>query len=122
MKRLSYKKNNKIANRRLSKINGGRPPVEDNSGCREITTLQGHSDSVYCVVFHPTAPLLATCSYDKTVRLWLLSEDNSSATCVAILEGHTNAVNSVAFHPTAQLLATGSSGGTAKLWRLSSNN
>ena len=122
MKRLSYKKNNKIRNNRLSKLNGGRPPLEDNGGCREITTLQGHSDSVYSVVFHPTAPLLATCSYDKTVRLWLLSSDNSSATCVASLEGQTNAVNSVAFHPTAQLLATGSFDNTVKLWRLSPDN
>jgi hypothetical protein len=56
MKRLSYKKNNKIANKRLSKINGGRPPVEDNSGYNIVATLEGHSDWVSSVAFHPTTP------------------------------------------------------------------
>ena len=33
-------------------------------------TLAGHSRSVTSVAFHPTAPLLATGSWDNTVRLW----------------------------------------------------
>ena len=80
--------------------------------------------SVLSVAFHPTAnpPLLATGSYDKTVKLWQLSRDNSSATCVATLEGHRNWVDSVAFHPTAPLLATGSTDKTVKLWQLSRDN
>jgi WD40 repeat protein len=69
------------------------------------------------VVFHPTAPLLATGSGDHTVKLWLLSSNNSSATCVATLKGHSNRVSSVAFHPTVPLLATGSGDHTVKLWR-----
>ena len=77
----------------------------------------GHSGSVRSVAFHPTAPLLATGSWDGTVRLWLLSSDNSSATCVATLKGHSDAVWSVAFHPTAPLLATGSADDSVRLWR-----
>ena len=89
-----------------------------------VATLAGHSSSasVNSVVFHPTAPLLATGSSDCTVRLWLLSSDNSSATWVATLAGHSNGVRSVAFHPTAPLLATGSRDCTMRLWLLSSNN
>jgi WD40 repeat protein len=86
----------------------------------------GHSGSVYSVAFHPKAPLLATGSYDSTVKLWRLSSDNSSATCVATLDksngGHREIVTSIAFHPTAPLLATGSYDSTVKLWRLSSDN
>jgi WD40 repeat protein len=100
------------------------------SSATRVATLDesngGHSSSVYSIAFHPTAPLLATGSYDRTVRLWLLSSDNSSATCVAILdsdkEGHSGPVTSVAFHPTAPLLATGSDDNTVKLWQLSSDN
>ena len=70
-----------------------------NSSATCVATLKGHSNSVTSVVFHPTAPLLATGSWDNTVRLWLLSSDNSSATCVATLEGHSDSVTSVVFHP-----------------------
>ena len=66
-----------------------------------VATLEGHSDMAFSVAFHPTAPLLATGSHDKTAKLWRLSSVNSSATCVATLEGHSKNVKSVAFHPTA---------------------
>jgi hypothetical protein len=60
--------------------------------------------------FHPTAPLLATCSSDNTAKLWRLSADESTATCVATLAEHQDWVLSVAFHSTALLLATWSCG------------
>jgi WD40 repeat protein len=84
-----------------------------------VATLTGPSGSV---VFHPTAPLLATGSEDNTAKLWLISTDQSSATCVVALAGHSSRVNSVAFHPTAPLLASGSGDNTAKLWRISSDH
>ena len=31
-----------------------------------VATLEGHRDSVLSVAFHPTAPLLATGTYDAT--------------------------------------------------------
>ncbi len=86
-----------------------------------VATLEGHSRQVTSVVFHPTAPLLATGSENSTVKLWRLYSNNSSATCVATLEGHNYSVFSVAFHPTAPLLATGSHDPAMKLWRLSSD-
>jgi WD40 repeat protein len=82
-----------------------------------VATLAGRSDYVRSLAFHPTAPLLATGSCDKTAKLWRFSPDGSTATCVATLAGHGNSVEGVAFHPTAPLLATGSADKTAKLWR-----
>ena len=41
-----------------------------NSSATCVATLAGHSNSVTSVAFHPTAPLLATGSLDKTVKLW----------------------------------------------------
>ena len=43
-----------------------------NSSATCVATLAGHSDSVYTLAFHPTAPLLATGSHDEIVRLWQL--------------------------------------------------
>jgi WD40 repeat protein len=102
----------------------------DNSSATCVSTLdrenggEGHRGFVSSVAFHPTAPLLVTGSYDRTVKLWRLvtTPDNSSATCVATLdhtnEGHSHIVSSVAFHPKAPLLATSSWDNTVKLWRL----
>ena len=36
-----------------------------------VSTLQEHSEGVTSVAFHPSAPYLATGSYDKTAKLWL---------------------------------------------------
>ena len=66
---------------------------------------------------HPTAPILATGSYDNTAKLWRLSPDGSAATCVATLAGHSNGVYSVAFHPTAP----GTSDATSSWWSLSTD-
>jgi hypothetical protein len=77
-----------------------------------VSTLQGHSESVTSVAFHPSqdsAPYLATGSHDSTVKLWLLNADCSIATCVSTIPtDETNqGVHSVAFHPSAPYLATG---------------
>ena len=104
MKRLSYRKNNNIVNKPRSKIYGGKPPatpvVADNGGCREIANLAGHRDLVSSVAFHPTAPLLATGSWDHTAKLWRFSPDGTNPTCVATMSDHVFFVTSVAFHPT----------------------
>jgi WD40 repeat protein len=82
-------------------------------------TLVGHSDIVYSVAFHPTAPLLATGSSDRTAKVWRMSPDGAATTCVATLVGHSDFVQSVAFDPTGRFLATGSDDKTAKVWRMS---
>ena len=86
-----------------------------------FATLQGHSSGVRSVAFHPSAPILATASDDKSAKLWRLNSDCTGATCFATLQGHIDLVRSVAFHPSAPILVTGSNDDTAKLWRLNSD-
>ena len=82
-----------------------------------VSMLRGHIHSVFSVAFHPSAPYLATGSWDNTAKVWLLNADCSAATCVSTLQGLSRGVRSVAFHPSAPYLATGSEDSTAKLWR-----
>jgi hypothetical protein len=43
-----------------------------NSSATCVATLAGHKSGVTSVAFHPTAPLLVTCSKDNTVKMWRL--------------------------------------------------
>lgn len=75
-------------------------------------TLEGHSESVGSVIFHPEGGMLASASGDKTVKLW----DVRAGKELQTLEGHSHHVNSVRFHPEGGMLASGSVDCTIKLW------
>ncbi|MEM6840058.1 MAG: AAA family ATPase, partial [Cyanobacteria bacterium P01_C01_bin.120] len=79
---------------------------------RELTRLEGHSDSVYEVRFSPDGQTLATASFDGTAKLW-----QADGTLITTLEGHSDRVGEVRFSPDGQTLATASGDGTAKLWQ-----
>jgi WD40 repeat protein len=82
--------------------------------CPEISTLIGHEANVNSVAFHPTAPLIATISDDKTTKLWSFQPNGSRATCVDTLNSHRLALKSVSFNLTGTILATSSIDNTAK--------
>jgi WD40 repeat protein len=55
---------------------------------KEVTTLQGHSESVSSVAYSPDGKYLASGSWDKTVKLWSLESQKE----VTTLQGHDNIV------------------------------
>ncbi|KAI9041045.1 NACHT and WD repeat domain-containing protein [Aspergillus affinis] len=78
----------------------------------EMQTLEGHSDWVRSVAFSGDSQLLASGSYDNTIKLW----DPATGTLKYTLEGHSSSVKSVAFSGDSQLLVSGSYDKTVKLW------
>lgn len=80
-----------------------------------IKTLHGHDNRVYAAVFSPDGQILASCSTDRTVKLW----DIIRGKCLKTLTGHTNWLFSVAFSPDGQTLASASHDRTVRLWDVS---
>ena len=77
-----------------------------------ITSLDEHAAAVFSVSFSPDGTLLASGSWDGTVKVW----DVETETNIATLDEHTDAVSSVSFSPDGTLLASGSWDGTVKVW------
>lgn len=77
-----------------------------------IHNLQGHSDSIRSIAFSPDGKILASGSYDKTIKLWNVGTGREIYT----FQGHSDSVYSVAFSPDGKILASGSRDKTIKLW------
>ncbi|MEV5436669.1 AAA family ATPase [Streptomyces sp. NPDC052682] len=80
------------------------------------TPLRGHTGAVYLTSFSPDGHLLATASYDRTVRLWDVSDRSRPEPLGPPLTGPTSWVSSAVFSPDGDTLATAGDDGTIRLW------
>ncbi|XP_077069852.1 coronin-7 [Siphateles boraxobius] len=75
--------------------------------------LRGHTEKIYSIKFHPLASgLLASSSYDLTVRLWKLETGEE----VKRLSGHQDQIFGMAWSPDGKLLATVCKDGKVRLY------
>ncbi|MCG7204254.1 WD40 repeat domain-containing protein [Streptomyces arenae] len=83
------------------------------------TPLLGHTGAVYLTSFSPDGKLLATAAYDRTVRLWDVSDPTRPEPLGEPLRGHTSWVSSAVFSPDGRTLASAGDDGTVRLWDVS---
>ena len=81
-------------------------------GVREQNTLAAHTNHVNSVSFSPDGQMIASGSFDDTVKLW-----QRDGTLITTLKGHNDEVWSVSFSPDRQTIASGSKDKTVKLWK-----
>ena len=77
--------------------------------------LHQHTQDVKCVAWHPSRDVLASASYDDTVRLYTPIADDWQ--CAQTLEGHGSTVWALAFSADGAALASVSDDRTLVLWR-----
>jgi transducin (beta)-like 1 len=91
----------------------------DRSG--PLYDFTSHRQEIYTVKWSPTGPgssnplkdsVLATASFDGTVRLWSISDGS----CMRIFNRHRDSVYSVAFSPSGDYLASGALAGQMYIW------
>ncbi|KAK4478741.1 hypothetical protein RD792_014239 [Penstemon davidsonii] len=97
--------------------------ADENFELREVQRLEGHTDKVWGLAWKPATgvngipAVLASCSGDKTIRVWEQSPATGSFHCKAVLEdAHTRTVRSCAWSPCGKLLATASFDATTAIW------
>lgn len=82
-------------------------------GVKLVRTLRGHTGWIGRIAWSPDGQVLASPSYDRTIRLW----DVKTGECLRTLEGHTSGVYSVTIDSGGVTLASGSYDNTVKLWQ-----
>lgn len=79
-----------------------------------LSTLQGHSQRVCRVEFHPSGKYLASASEDTSWRLW----DVETTSELLLQEGHSRGVYSVSFNSDGSLLASAGLDSIGRIWDL----
>jgi WD40 repeat protein/serine/threonine protein kinase len=80
----------------------------------ELLAAKGHTSWVWGVAFSPDGKRIATCSEDRTAKVW----DAATGKEIRSLTGHTGIVWGVAFSPDGRRIVTGSGDRTAKVWHV----
>ncbi len=94
--------------------------IRKQSGCGKclitnpLATLTDHTNWVTDISFSPDGKILASCSSDKTIRLWQMPDCQPLAT----LTGHTDQVRDIRFSPDGKILASHSIDKTIRLWQM----
>jgi len=79
----------------------------------EINRLQGHDSPVAAVSISFDGQLVASGSYDNTVKIWRISDGS-------LIHTHTDSIADVSFSPVNLTLATASADATIMLWQAQS--
>ncbi|XP_039613049.1 notchless protein homolog 1 [Polypterus senegalus] len=79
---------------------------------KPVNRMTGHQALINEVLFSPDTRLIASASFDKSIKIW----DGKTGKYLASLRGHVSAVYQVSWSADSRLLVSGSSDSTLKVW------
>jgi len=79
---------------------------------KSVHDLKAHNKEIYTIKWSPLGSVLASASFDATVRLW----DVERGSCLRTLSKHLEPVYSVGFSPDGRYLASGSFDRSVYIW------
>ena len=82
----------------------------------EVTTLSGHTAAAWSVAWHPTLPILASCSSDKSIRLYGYDRNGNFSLTSTLPSAHTRTIRQVVFSPDGRRMASASFDSTVGIW------
>ena len=95
----------------------GRIAIWSPGNTQPASVLEGHTAPIAALAISPDGTLLASASWDQTVRLWPLTGG-----APRVLEGHTQNVNGVAFAPDGRTLVSVSYDQSVRIWPLAGSS
>ncbi|CAF1296539.1 unnamed protein product, partial [Didymodactylos carnosus] len=81
---------------------------------KPIARMTGHQQLINDVKFSPDTRLIASASFDKSIKLW----SSRTGTYLGTLRGHVQAVYQIAWSSDSRLLCSGSADSTLKVWNI----
>eukprot|EP00030_Apusomonadida_sp_AF-17_P006262 a678841_165.p1 GENE.a678841_165~~a678841_165.p1 ORF type:complete len:497 (+),score=152.31 a678841_165:45-1493(+) len=84
---------------------------------KPVARLTGHQQPVSSVVFSPDGNLVASASFDKSVKLWA----GLTGKFIATMRGHVGPVYMLAWSADSRLVASASKDSTIRVWAASSH-
>jgi WD40 repeat protein len=98
----------------LLALGGSKGTLWDVATGRVVRTLDGHRNRIGTIAFSRDHKIVATGSWDHTVRLWEVATGKE----LGVLTGHKATVKTCVFSPDGRTLATASDDRTVKFWNL----
>ena len=83
-----------------------------------VRTLTGHTGPITGFVFHPSGTLAASCSKDRTVKLWNPQAPQPAVQALKSLDGHAAWIEGIVFIEQGTKLATVGADATIRIWDL----
>ena len=88
------------------------------SGYELLYKIPAHNFAIYSIVFHPTKPIYATGSMDKTIRIWEVGKMRPLKTIDLSNGGHRNSVNKLLWSDFNDYLISTGDDRTIKVWKV----
>lgn len=88
------------------------------NGYELINKIPAHNYAIYSIVFHPSKPIYATGSMDKTIRIWELGKMRPVKTIDLSNGGHKNSVNKLLWSDFNDYLISTGDDRSIKVWNI----